>query len=191
MKKLEHQQWWPELVSLKDEMSLRELGSRFGVTPSAVMKAFARNGITRKSAPPGPRKYRQARSLPPEAGSPRAPKAKGRRRGPKSKVEPFHDIVGVEPDSVVAQRAGVTVAAVRNYRKRFGIVAVSRSSARKTSASTTRVARQVSRPMRAYAVSVKGREVGVVLGQSLTDAAAKADTVGEVTELRLLGVVLS
>lgn len=58
MKKLEDRTWWPELVQLKDAFSLRELAARYDVAPAAISNALNRQGITRTSAPPGPRNKR-------------------------------------------------------------------------------------------------------------------------------------
>lgn len=58
MKKLEDRPWWPELVALKDVLSLRELGERFGAAPAAISNALKRNGMDRNGAPPGPRANR-------------------------------------------------------------------------------------------------------------------------------------
>ncbi len=55
MRKLEQSLWWPECVMLKDALSLRELGERYGVTPAAIAEAFCRCDITRTPSPPGPR----------------------------------------------------------------------------------------------------------------------------------------
>ena len=58
MKKLEDRPWWPELVELKDVLSLRELSSRFGAAPAAISNALKRSGLERNPAPPGPRAKR-------------------------------------------------------------------------------------------------------------------------------------
>lgn len=58
MKRLEDRPWWPELVSLKDTLSLRELAERFGAAPAAIANALRRNNLDRAPAPPGPRAYR-------------------------------------------------------------------------------------------------------------------------------------
>ena len=58
MKRLEDRPWWPELVSLKDTLSLRELAERFGAAPAAIANALRRNNLERAPAPPGPRAYR-------------------------------------------------------------------------------------------------------------------------------------
>ncbi len=43
------------MLALKDTLSLRELGHHFGVTPSAIMAAFKRNGISRSPTRSGPK----------------------------------------------------------------------------------------------------------------------------------------
>lgn len=58
MKRLEDRPWWPDLVSLKDTLSLRELAERFGAAPAAIANALRRNNLDRAPAPPGPRAYR-------------------------------------------------------------------------------------------------------------------------------------
>lgn len=58
LKRLEDRPWWPELVQLKDVLSLRELATRFGAAPAAISNALRRNGLDRKAAPPGPRANR-------------------------------------------------------------------------------------------------------------------------------------
>lgn len=58
MKRLEDRDWWAELVELRNVMSLRELGERFGAAPAAISNALKRNGMNRDGAPPGPRSRR-------------------------------------------------------------------------------------------------------------------------------------
>lgn len=162
MRKLETHDWWPQVLSLKDELSLRELGEKFDVTPGALSKAFMRTGVTRKPAPPGPRSRRSGddgagastakdavleplmsklgtvpdSEIAKEAGvaartvaafrarhgiagfKGSGKKKKGRRR---LKLDPFRDIIGNVPDRVVAEKAGVSINTVRNYRARFDI----------------------------------------------------------------------
>lgn len=48
----------------------------------------------------------------------------------RSKLDPFRELVGVVPDSVVAERAGVTNAAVVAYRRRCGIPAAASKGGR-------------------------------------------------------------
>ncbi len=58
MKRLEDREWWPELVSLKDVFSLRELAERYGAAPAAIANALRRNKLDRAPAPSGPRVHR-------------------------------------------------------------------------------------------------------------------------------------
>ena len=58
MQPLEKFPWWPELIALKDVMSLRELAVKFCISPAAISNALKRNGITRTAAPAGPRSSR-------------------------------------------------------------------------------------------------------------------------------------
>ena len=54
MKRIDKQAWWPELIEMKDSLSLRELSERFGASPAAIANALKRNGIKRKAAQAGP-----------------------------------------------------------------------------------------------------------------------------------------
>jgi hypothetical protein len=130
MRKIETNDWWPQLVALKDELSLRELAERFGVTPGAVTAALKRNGIQREAAPPGPRSRRK-QSLPPEPGergAPRKSKGVASEEDSRSKahlIEPFADLLGNAPDGEIAEKAGVSMRTVANYRTRQGIAGYS------------------------------------------------------------------
>jgi hypothetical protein len=197
---LETHDWWPELVAMKDTLSLRELAEKFDVTPGAISAALKRSGMNRKPAPPGPRALRKRDDedddLPPEideveeAGADddvdgddsgdglsarpgskdhlilaiadllgKVPDAEVARRsgvsvrtvasfrarnkiaafggareeevvepaGRKSRIEPFQDLLGRVTDRTVADKAGVSINAVRHYRHRLGIKAVQSS----------------------------------------------------------------
>ncbi len=122
MRRIETFDWWPDLLALKDELSLRELANRFEVTPGAISAAFKRTGTARKPAPPGPRALRKRRksvdSLPPEAGE----NGTGPRPGSKDQlIENHQHLLGVVPDSDVAKKAGVSVRTVASYRSRNGV----------------------------------------------------------------------
>ncbi len=65
--RIDQRPWWPELLSLKDTLSLRELGDRFGVTASGINLAFRRLGISKVPAPSGPRSARAKRAAAPVA----------------------------------------------------------------------------------------------------------------------------
>lgn len=140
MRRLETLDFWPDLVALKDELSLRELSERFGVTPGAISAALKRTGTTRSPAPPGPRSARQRSSkassksrkaskdgdaLPPEAGSDTDGDDKSPpppRPGSKDHLLiPHWDLLGAVPDADVAREAGVSVRTVASYRARHEI----------------------------------------------------------------------
>jgi transcriptional regulator with XRE-family HTH domain len=117
VKRLETQDWWPDLLAAKDDLSLRELAERFGVTPGAISTALKRQGISRKPARPGPRSGRRASLVEAPAPTPTA----SRRSESSDKLVPFHDLLGTVPDDVVADKAGVSRRTVANYRGRHGI----------------------------------------------------------------------
>lgn len=230
MRRLETFDWWPQLVALKDELSLRELAERFGVTPGAISAALKREGVMRQPAPPGPRVHRRRRSrkgseedLPPEAGEgvagarpgskdaqvlehwdllgvvpdkevaeqagvsvrtvasfrarhgipayagPRRPATVSRRR---SRIDPFEDLLGQVPDRVIAERAGVSLNAVRNYRVKRGIPAAGRAPRTNGTADF-----EQAEGKQAWKVVLRanGRDLSrVVLAESLVDAASEA-----------------
>lgn len=252
MRKIETYDWWPELLALKDELSLRELAERFDVTPGAISAAFKRTGTTRKPAPPGPRALRKRRDedggdLPPEPGDgddlyedgeepprPRpgskdthildnydllgevpdaevarragvsvrtiasfrarhnipgysGPRRTSSSRGPRlSKIDPFSDLLGKVPDRVVAERAGVSLNAVRNYRVKRGIPAAGRTATLTPVPSTG---------AKAWKVTIRTGQVDaerVVVADGLVQAATLAEQAspGQVVGIHLVGDVL-
>lgn len=128
MRRLETLDFWPDLVALKDDLSLRELSEQFGVTPGAISAALKRTGTTRDPAPPGPRAARKTRKvaedLPPEPGD--RPTPPPPRPGSKDHLlhEHFHLLGGV-PDAEVARKANVSVRTVASYRARHKIAGYS------------------------------------------------------------------
>ena len=137
MRRLETLDFWPDLLALKDELSLRELSERFGVTPGAISAALKRTGTTRNPAPPGPRAARKSRDrgddLPPEPGASSTGRSsdEGDHDGsepppprPGSKdhlLLPHWDLLGAVPDADVAREAGVSVRTVASFRTRHEI----------------------------------------------------------------------
>jgi hypothetical protein len=118
MRRIETFDWWPELVGMKDELSLRELAEKFDVTPGAISAAFKRGGLSRKPAPPGPRARRRGRgdddTLPPEPGEDLAA-----RPGSKDhRILPHAHLLGSVPDADVAEKAGVSVRTIASFRAR-------------------------------------------------------------------------
>ena len=246
MRKIESNPWWPQLVELKDELSLRELAERFQVTPGAVSAALKRNNITRVPSPPGPR-GRRSQDLPPEPGETvptkrggpskrhliepfvellgqrpdheiaeqagvsqrtianyrarlgipgyRGVKKRGKDRKPRaSKIDPFQELLGQVPDRVVAERAGVSLNAVRNYRVKRGIPA--RGRGRPPAGTVPPPGQAASLPVTAPAtptgnlawkVVLASGQVVVVAAESLHAAAARADSCGVVVSLERIG----
>ena len=182
MKKVEKRAWWPELLKLKDELSLRELSDRFGASPAAIANALKRNGINRTPARAGPRQARQAASVP--------------KRGPgrPSVLEEFQDQMGKVVDREIAERAGVTVSAVTNYRRRHNIEATNergRPRKRPDGAPAGIPDRRSTTGARGYRVVIGG-EAFVVIASDIAEAAQKAREFGrgEVTQIELLGRAL-
>lgn len=147
---IETQPWWPTLVDLKDELSLSELGERFGVAASTVSAALKRNGIDRNPVPPGPRSLRREEALPPEPGEkPSSPKQKEGRRRPRNKahlVEAHEHLLGVLPDVDIAKMAGVHPKTVANFRSRAGIPAYRAGKGEEGSTSSSTETKPTKRP---------------------------------------------
>lgn len=182
MKRIDKQTWWPELIELKDSLSLRELSERFGASPAAIANALKRNGIKRKAAQAGPRKAKKTESKP-------KPK---KRPGRPSVLDDFQHKMGTLVDREIAEMAGVTVSAVTNYRRRHNIKAsTSRGRPRKPTVSGANLVSSRRSVSRGYRVVIKG-EAFVVIAKDIAEAAAKARAAGrgEVTQIELLGRAL-
>ena len=229
MRRIETFDWWPDLLSLKDELSLRELSDRFEVTPGAISAAFKRTGTARKPAPPGPRalrKRRKSNSLPPEAGetqsSPRpgskdqlieehrsllgtlpdadvakkagvsvrtiasfrarhgipgysGPRRPSTNRRPRtSRIDPFQNLLGTVPDRVVAEQAGVSLNAVRNYRVKRGIQAARRKSGHRPDNGAKSIMPTGAQAWRVTIVRNDAQHERVVVAETLVEAATRA-----------------
>lgn len=172
---VETEPWWDELLELRNEMSLRELAEKFGVSPGEISLALKKEGVKREpkqsgssddgngssdeeipTVRPGSKdsllaplrdlmgeisdsevaekagvsmrtvaSYRRRHDIPAYTG-----RGKPKKRFRRSKIDPYSDLVGKIPDRMVAEKAGVTLNAVRNYRTNRGI-ASSRAFARK------------------------------------------------------------
>ena len=180
MKRIDKQAWWPELVELKDELSLRELAERFGASPAAIANALKRNGIKRRSAPAGPRKARKLKAPP------------KKRPGRPSVLDEYQHKMGMLVDREIAEMAGVTVSAVTNYRRRHNIKATSTRGRPRKPVSSAAVRPTSRRSVaRGYRVVING-EAYVVIAQDIAEAASKARGAGrgEVTQVELLGRAL-
>tara|TARA_B100000530_G_scaffold238698_1_gene155359 strand:- start:26 stop:601 length:576 start_codon:yes stop_codon:yes gene_type:complete len=181
VKKLETRSWWPELVALKDEMSLRELSEKFGAAPAAISNALKRNGLSRKASAAGPRKARSTKT----------PKKPSRAGG--SILAEYRDQMGKVVDRVIAEKAGVTVSAVTNYRKRHNIKASgSRGRPRTRPEQGKAIRRREQNGVHGYRVTIGG-VVFVVLAKDITEAAmiARSSGRGVVTQIELVGKALN
>ena len=137
MRRLEQEEWWDDLVSLKDELSLRELSERFKVTPSAISNALRRNRLERRPAPSGPRAYRAVRTksmyrisndVPPTS----TPEPLIRPGSKDSLLQPAFHLLGKLPDAEIAERCGVSIRTVASYRARHNIAGYSGPRKRQT-----------------------------------------------------------
>jgi hypothetical protein len=134
MRALEKNSWWIDLVSDKDNLSLRQLGEKYKCTPGAITNALKRSGLTRESAPSGPRfkgGIAVVDILPPmvDAVAPlsgQKPKRKVLRNGKVSKksvaaMQKFASVLGEVSDEVFALRVGVPIREAESFRKSAGI----------------------------------------------------------------------
>lgn len=148
-----------------------------------------------------------------EAAAPApAEESGGGKRGGRSKVAPFADQLGVLSDAEIADKAGVTVNAVRNYRNRKGIPAPSRAAEPEVEEAPTPVveAAPAAEPVVeaapaveaapvaeirggfAFRVQIKGGDAAVVVGAGMVEAAQKAIGAGvEITAIELIGRVIA
>lgn len=252
MRRLESFDWWPELIEEKDQLSLRELASKYGVTPGAISAALKREGISRRAAPPGPRGSRDADDgLPPEKGADTSssvqvpvvsqersatggrpgskddlilqhidlvstrpdrdiaeaigvsvrtlasfrarhkiapyngPRTSRKAGGRRSKIDPHRDILGTVPDRIVAEKANVTLNAVRNYRVKHGIPAAAGPGRPKGSTNRKRAVVSIPSSRKgssAFLVKFDGDERRIVIADNLGEAFALASqaNLGEV-----------
>ncbi len=134
-----------------------------------------------------------------------APKKQRKRR--KSKIDPFAELVGKVPDRVVAEKAGVTLNAVRNYRASRGIPS-SRQRAKEMREAAAAQTAQAGQPVPAATDAQRSAAVGsggyawkvrfaagiegVVTASNAVDAAraAMSSGNGDVTGLDRLGSLL-
>ena len=115
----------------------------------------------------------------------------------RSKLDPFHDLVGTVTDAAVARKAGVSIQAVRNYRVKHGIPS-SRSRARSGPKSVVAV-QQVSAGgtgnETAWKISFEGPqglEVRIGFSVSLGEVVERAHAcgLGEIIQIEKLGLRL-
>lgn len=103
-----HAPWWPELLAVKDSLSWTALAERYHTNVQTLRRALQSVGATKARLPTGRR-----------AAAPAGPG----RRGPRSPIDAHAQLVGKMSDGEVGRRAGVSAAAVKQYRLRRGIPA--------------------------------------------------------------------
>ena len=94
-----------------------------GIKPSRKRGTIA----VAQSAEAAPVEAAPVEAAPVEAAAVEAAPAP-KRRGKRSKIEKFHDLVGQVPDAEVAELAGLGLQSVRNYRKKNNIAAPPKAS---------------------------------------------------------------
>jgi transcriptional regulator with XRE-family HTH domain len=189
----------------------RELAEKAGVSVEGVRMYRKRHSIAldpearqqpgrrSKSASSDVAESPVAESPVAESGS-AAPQAEPMRRKRRSKLDPFVSELGVMPDQELAEKAGVSLQAVRQYRRRHNISAPSREVAAPAAPAAV-----VSEPAAAsapisgegwgYAVTVlrdNAEETCFLIAADIIDAARRAAdaNVGRVLGIRQLGPAL-
>jgi hypothetical protein len=128
----------------------------------------------------------------------KGPRKRGADRAPrKSRIDAFSHLVGQFPDRVVAEQAGVSLNAVRNWRMRHGVAAGGRGG----ESTPTDLPTPTPTPSRTASassggawkvVTVNNGTARVVVAGSLADAAARAEQagLGKVLALEWIGEVV-
>jgi hypothetical protein len=172
-----------------------------------LCSAFARTGTSRTPT--------RVEPLPVEKGASKASKRRGGPRRRRSKVDAYRDRLGLVPDRVIADEAGLSMQAVRNRRLQLGIPSsrsaegkARRAQAKVQSAASTPAASTpaAAAPMAAVApvsaagaqawqVQVRdaaGARVAYVVAPTLVEAAARASKTGaDVVGIQLAGPMLA
>lgn len=126
-------------------------------------------------------------------------KASKRRKRPgrPSKLEPYRDQLGKVPDQALADKVGLTLAAVRAYRRRHGIPAPSDDGVRAKAQNGSVKRSMPTKAAETYAWRVHFADNGtdvtrIVVAPNAVDAAARASAggPGEVRAIERLEVVL-
>ncbi|MGK0346749.1 MAG: hypothetical protein ACI855_002828, partial [Myxococcota bacterium] len=135
--------------------------------------------------------FRARHKIAPYKGPRTSRKAGGRR----SKIDPHRDILGTVPDRVVAEKAGVTLNAVRNYRVKHGIPAAAGPGRPKGSTNRKRVTAEIPggrTGAAAFLVKFDGDEKRVVLADNLGEAFSRASeaNLGAVMGAEFIGLAI-
>ncbi len=158
---------------------------------AAPKKAAPKKAAPRKAAP----KARPVRKTRPA----KAPSSRPARTAPRKRrisvLEKYQDQMGKVVDREIAEKAGVTVSAVTNYRKRHNIPpATGRGRPRRSpgAPSVTRSAGRRRTSALAFQVMVGG-DVLVVVASNIVEAAQRASAAGrgDVTRIELIGPAMT
>jgi hypothetical protein len=120
----------------------------------------------------------------------KGPRKRGADRAPrKSRIDAFAHLVGQYPDRVVAEKAGVSLNAVRNWRMRHGVPASGKAAGSDVDSTDSNGSNGAWKVVTAQDPS--GR-VRVVVAESLADAAARVERagLGRVLALEWIGEVV-
>ncbi|MEQ1570979.1 MAG: hypothetical protein ABMA64_35445 [Myxococcota bacterium] len=158
------------LAHLLGQVPDAEVAQRAGVSVRTIASYRSRHGLDGYK---GPRKR----------GADRMPR--------KSRIDEFAHLVGQVPDRQVAEQAGVSLNAVRNWRMRHGVTAGGRVDADRSPNPVSRGSSAPHGGHGAWKVTAPGL-VKVVVAPSLTDAANRAQEagIGTVLSLEWIGEVL-
>ena len=164
-------------VHLLGKVPDAEVATAAGVSVRTIASYRARNGIVGYK---GPRRRAEAPAVRP------------------SRIDPYEDLLGTFSDRAVAEKAGVSVGAVRNYRLKRGIGAAPKPESPGVDAPAPATT-SASAGSQAWRIEVTlGAEVlkRIVIADNLVQAAARATELagsahGTVTGVHALGEVLA
>jgi hypothetical protein len=206
--------WWSEAQRLLDQMPVREiadhLGIRVGQLNAEIRKGVRFPSPDRRSGSKDTRiescfhllgqipdadvarradvsvrtvaSYRARHGIAGYDGPRRRPEP---REGRRSRLEDMHEILGRVPDRVVADEAGMSLGAVRNYRIKHSIEAVGRMTRREIDVAlrswhrkhTPEAAAPAAEPPRseatarmAWQISIEGGAGGIIVARDVREA---------------------
>lgn len=119
--RLESASWWPELLEVKDELSLSEMADRFGVSINGLSRALKRAGIERKTVRRG--RGPAKKSTAPKGADPRSAEA-------QDWWDEFLTLKDRKPLAELAGRFGVAEITLQRAMKRTGTERRSQRGAR-------------------------------------------------------------
>ncbi len=122
----------------KTEKKKARRGRKPGNLPSVVAAYEADLGVLTDAAialkanvtPGAVRSYRARLGIPSATENKRTARDTSKKRRKSSKIDPYRKLVGRQPDKTIAKKAGVTISAVGEYRRRHGIPAYSTTKAK-------------------------------------------------------------